>query len=281
LVIGGLGGSGTRLVAEIARRLRIFIGVHLNNANDNLWFTLLLKRPSVREPAHKNDAHAALDLLTKAMTSGVRLTRPERQLIRAAVSETPRPHDQKRLRHWARTLKRRPNPDSERHVGWGWKEPNSHVFLDHLDDHFPRLRYIHVLRNGLDMAISKNQRQIGNWHRYFGVPAPPPGGPSPAAALHFWCVANQRAISFAGSLGSRFLCVNYDELCLDPARELPPLLSFIAGDMGAGQMHQLAGLMKPRSIGRHKELDLSCFDPADLAVVEDLGFPITPSRRDG
>ena len=45
--IGGLGGSGTRVVAQILRDVGIFMGTDLNGANDNLWFTLLFKRPKI------------------------------------------------------------------------------------------------------------------------------------------------------------------------------------------------------------------------------------------
>ena len=81
LVIGGLSAAGagheTRY-AEIAKRLGVFIGTDLNTANDNLWFTLLLKRPSVRAPGGSDLAGASLDVLTKAMTGGEQLARDER-----------------------------------------------------------------------------------------------------------------------------------------------------------------------------------------------------------
>ena len=44
IVIGGVGGSGTRVLAEILRSLDIFIGNDLNESLDNLTYTLLFKR---------------------------------------------------------------------------------------------------------------------------------------------------------------------------------------------------------------------------------------------
>src|SRR6266550_6138718 len=44
VAIGGVGGSGTRLVAEILRHLGYYMGRDLNEASDNLWFTLLFRR---------------------------------------------------------------------------------------------------------------------------------------------------------------------------------------------------------------------------------------------
>ena len=45
LVIGGLGGSGTRVVAEIVLAQGWYLGQDLNRARDNLLFSLLFKRP--------------------------------------------------------------------------------------------------------------------------------------------------------------------------------------------------------------------------------------------
>jgi hypothetical protein len=44
VIIGGVGGSGTRLIAQMLKELGFYLGSDLNSANDNLWFTLLFKR---------------------------------------------------------------------------------------------------------------------------------------------------------------------------------------------------------------------------------------------
>ena len=44
IVIGGVGGSGTRLIAQILKELGYHLGNYLNLSEDNLWFTLLFKR---------------------------------------------------------------------------------------------------------------------------------------------------------------------------------------------------------------------------------------------
>ena len=49
LVIGGLGGSGTRVVADILLAQGWYLGQDLNRAKDNLLFTLLFKRPYWRK----------------------------------------------------------------------------------------------------------------------------------------------------------------------------------------------------------------------------------------
>ena len=47
IAVGGVGGSGTRLVARLLRDLGFFLGADLNESEDTLWFTHLFKRREV------------------------------------------------------------------------------------------------------------------------------------------------------------------------------------------------------------------------------------------
>jgi hypothetical protein len=51
VVVGGVGGSGTGLVAEILRMLRFDTGHNLNRPLDDRWFALLFRQPRVPELA--------------------------------------------------------------------------------------------------------------------------------------------------------------------------------------------------------------------------------------
>ena len=53
VVIGGVGGSGTRLIAQCLKETGFHIGTDLNVANDNLWFTLLFKRIEILASSEK------------------------------------------------------------------------------------------------------------------------------------------------------------------------------------------------------------------------------------
>ncbi|MCX6279657.1 MAG: hypothetical protein NT004_16405, partial [Bacteroidetes bacterium] len=44
VVVGGVGGSGTRVIAEILSLLNFYLGNDLNGPNDFLLYTLLFKR---------------------------------------------------------------------------------------------------------------------------------------------------------------------------------------------------------------------------------------------
>lgn len=276
LVIGGLGGSGTRVLAEIARDLGVHLGHDVSRALDNQTVTLLLKRPSRRREATATRTHASLDLLTKLSTTDDRLTPSERLHVIRAAAERARPHKRSWLARRAWMALRRDRMPEVVPIDWGWKEPNSHILLDLLDRHYPQLRYIHVIRHGLDMALSGNTNQLRNWHWVFDLPAPPTAGRPPAReALRFWCLANTRALELGAALGPRFLAVRFDDLCERPAEVVPQVVDFIAGDVDSDTLARLIRLPRPpESTGRFHSLDLASLDTADLATVEELGFRI-------
>jgi len=47
IIIGGFGGSGTRVIAEILKSCDYNIGIDINKANDDLSFTFFFKTPKI------------------------------------------------------------------------------------------------------------------------------------------------------------------------------------------------------------------------------------------
>src|SRR3972149_1061765 len=208
VAIGGVGGSGTRVGAEILIHLGFYMGKDLNSANDNLWFTLLFKRPRwFLENSEKNESQIVkgLSIFEKAMT-----------LIRSK------------------------KPDTSRYIGWGWKEPNTHIYIELLDKYFQNLKYIHLIRHGIDMAYSSNQSQVYNWGTMFGIKADDPSTPLPKLSLKYWNKANRRAMDFGYKLlRERFLVVNFDKLCTNPWCEIERLIDFLGIDPKHINIHEL------------------------------------------
>jgi len=174
VAIGGIGGSGTRVVAEILKRCGFYMGSDLNHSNDNLWFTLLLKRASwfIRKSAgDESDIHRGITLFHKAMLGQSYSARDLAFLLQATLDIAAHGHDhiQSGKGWWAfqraqNILKARGGSAAT----WGWKEPNTHIFIQYLEHHFHHMKYIHLIRNGLDMAFSQNQAQLFNWGRRKG-----------------------------------------------------------------------------------------------------------------
>ena len=156
------------------------------------------------------------------------------------------------------------------------KEPNSHIYLNELSAHYPGMKYIHVIRNGLDMAYSSNQAQLHNWGDLFGIALTPSTSSRQRAqkSLEFWIRANAQAMERGRNLlGERFLLVNYDDLCLNPKPQIQRMCGFGGSDCSRQEIETLVRI--PRigaSLGRFRTQDLSIFDPHQIDTVRSLGF---------
>ena len=147
IVIGGVGGSGTRAVIEVLRRLGIYTGSELNQAGDNEWFTLLCKLPRWKDD-ETDSIMRSFDLLERAM-QGMLRSDPQRTERRSPKLSTVARLGSSRgdlldsmSEAWLRTvsssLLRSRHMVPEGAPKWGWKEPNSHIFLARAADVFRR-----------------------------------------------------------------------------------------------------------------------------------------------
>ncbi len=272
IVIGGLGGSGTRLVVSLLRQMGVVFGGELNESLDNLWFSLLFVRRTI---LLKSDAE--LDrlfwLFANAMRHGVEVSADLRARLKEARETDRRPVlPPELLQQASESLLRSPAAD-RRHVHWGWKEPNSHILLPQLDRAFPQMKFVYVVRNGLDMAFSENQNQL----RYLWgeLMLGSPVEPTPGNALKYWIAAHRRVQGFQERLGDRIHFLNFDRLCAEPELELERLREFCSIPISRKQMSELAASIRaPATTGRFRQCDLSQFDDEDIAFVREMGFEV-------
>lgn len=287
IAIGGVGGSGTRVIAQILRGAGVYLGGDLNEALDNRWFTLLFKRPTWYEHSVQcagRPFRRAVGVFAEVMHTGpAGAVRGLPVLLAAALDLSRTGHDRERFARgsWPfRRVARALTGPVPREPRWGWKEPNTHLFLPELAAALPDLRYLHVVRHGLDMAFSENQNQLFNWGHLFGLDYPEQPAERAAASLAFWVAANERAIRAGRDLlGDRFAVVNLDELWRDARSGVARLLATCDLDVDPAALDRLAQLPRqPDTIGRHRDKDLSRFAPSDLAALRRLGFrPGDPS----
>jgi hypothetical protein len=171
-------------------------------------------------------------------------------------------------------LLRYPGFGKRSYIGWGWKEPNSYLILNDLADNFPKLKFIHTIRHGADMAFSKNQRQLRAWGNLFEIPHPEKERPE--SSLKFWVRANRSVADIGRNLGGdSYLQVNFDQLCQNPGKIIDDIIAFL--DVSPNKADYQAALelpKKPPSLGRYKEHDLTELDSEDLAGLKEFGFRI-------
>jgi hypothetical protein len=298
VAIGGVGGSGTRVIAGFLRELGFYIGHDLNAASDNLWFTLLLARSNWFAKSRKDEIFEALAIFERVMTGQPDLKRKDLHfLMQAAIDMTFFEY-----LHWAQTpvkrIVKKISPlrwvltmawsvqrilsmtgsrvlDFSFYTGWGWKEPCTYNYVEHLGEYFEQVKYIHVMRNGLDMAYSDNQGHLIAWGPVFGIHVPASAALWPAASLDYWITANEVTLERGMRLlGDRFLVINFDQLCLEPRKQVETLVEFLELKPDPAKLDRLCGLCKaPRSIGRYLKYDTK-FRPGAIGAVRRLGFAV-------
>ena len=281
-VIGGLGGSATRVYAALLQHAGLHMGGYLNSARDNLFVTLLLKR-RYELLEDRRLALRALGLLEKKLARGGRMTLAEHAMLwRVARDVSLRGHSyQGHGRGWwawqaaLRVARSRP-PQLEGSRGWGFKEPNTHVFLEALAERFEGVRFMYVVRHGLDMAFSGNVAQLHAWGGHFGVALPRDAEELPRAQLDYWIAATERAIETGTRLlGERFVVMRYDEFTTDPRPQLERLGAWLDVDPACFDDPVALEWARPSSSqGRYKDRGLEGFTSDQLRRVEALGFTV-------
>lgn len=241
VAIGGVGGSGTGVVAQLVANMGLFIGDTLNRSNDNLTFIKSRQLLSIE------------DEQLRRLTIANELAQFEQRMVTGF------------LRHGEGYYR-----------NWGWKVPGQFHILAHTAEYFPELKYVHVMRHGLDMAFSKNRNQLRNWGPMMGVT--PLTDDDPVAVLEYWVLANEKALELGRRLlGERFHVLNYDRLCREPEDSVRTLAEFVLGETpGAEELERLCEVVSsPPTVNRYQQHNvLELFPTESLDRVRAMGFDI-------
>ena len=220
LIIGATGGSGTRVVARIAQRAGYNLGTYLNEANDALAF----------RPFHDRWINRFLE----AENRNANLAGPELDRIARDFQVALARHGQL--------------GGAGSH--WGWKAPRSIYLLPFFHAQFPGLKFIHVVRDGRDMAFSKNQNQLRKHgarvlsrdERWFNR--------GPVRSILLWAKVNLHAAEFGETqLRQKYLTIRFEDLCGEPVETTSRILRFLDADLDSESIAQ-AEIAAPLSIGR-------------------------------
>ena len=288
VVVGALGGSGTRSLATALDSLGIYVGASLNRAHDNLWFTLLCKRPhwlpdKLAGERPSPEIVRSLRVLEALMT-GAPLDRDQLGVLgEAAADMAAWGHDgmgaMADARAFGLAVQALKRPPPEELAWWGWKEPNSHLVLPELIATFPDLRYVHVLRHPLDMAYSGNKMQMRIWGPAFGIPVPDDEAQWPNAQLRWWLASTRRAVAAGAQLGERFQLLRFEEFCAKPARGLGRLCDAFGIDATRRQLRAAAEhVSMPSSAGRWRDHGTADLDPDLVREAGEYGFEVPATR---
>lgn len=274
VIVGGIGGSGTRLVADILLKCGFFIGDDLNSSMDDLRFTALFKRgklwPIIE---HCDECLLALEVYltsrgqhySTSAGNGGHLSRVD-MLAKQITSENAWVESDSLALRWKALAK-----IEERKRRWGWKEPNSHIFSAFLLQALPNARFIFVTRDGRDMAFSRNQAQLKVWgphllKRRVDVD-------NPADALDYWMAVHARMLAIRGIAPSRVLILKFESLFFDKVSTRNKLVDFL-GDVEEKKIKDLLNALRPpASIGRHKTHEKINLKRAQTQMLREYGYP--------
>ena len=289
VVIGGVGGSGTRVLFQLLKELGFYLGRDLNPNGDNLWFTILFKRPACFETVSKQEPPQIRRMLQIFHKLMYRTTGSDNRENRLSIEEGALFFDaaqqyyhqlkpssaMSRAEERMEKLTQYEEVDFSRFTGWGWKEPNSFIYLKHLSRYFKGLKFIQVIRHGLDMAFAK-RNQYRFWAPLFQLDRQEGWKNSSVAfkKMEYWCAANRYAVEQGKQcLGERFMLVNFDTLCLQPEQTIRQLLAFLKIDKPESQCENLFNIPQvPPSMGRYKSEDISFFTDRHRRVLHEFGF---------
>jgi Sulfotransferase family len=272
IVIGGIGGSGTRLVTQILKQEGVLFTGDMNEELDNLWFSLLFVRRSiVLKPPE--EIKRLIWLFINAMRKGLLIPDELVPLLDEAARYDRGPALRKSVLEAARQSISESRKDQSMYHFWGWKQPNTHVLVPLLAHCLPQMKYIYVLRNGLDMAFSDNQNQL----KYFWGDLLLDGDidPSPRNSLRYWIASYKRICSDRVLLGRRLYILDFDSLCKNPIEQIQRLNEFLGLDVNADKLNAIARtIVVPSSVGRHQNHDCRQLCLEDINFVRNLGFDI-------
>lgn len=241
IIVGGIGGSGTRLVVEILRVAGGYMG-RVNASNDSRYMGTFIRRwlriylAGIDQWKTSGDPEAMIEFFHECLG----------RHVENLPSDAP---------------------------FWGWKNPPNIFLLPFLQRHCSGMRFIHVIRDGRDMAFSKNQYDLRNygdlilkedavlrfWNRIWRLfPRIVPYDPKRAIAL--WSAANTAAWEYGQTvLGDRYLLVSYENLCSDARAQVSRICRFV-GRPQAPLETAVAQVKEPQTIGRWRDYDRDTLD---------------------
>ena len=267
LIVGGVGGSGTRAVVAILQNAGVYMGSYNNVANDNLHFARLISDHPDNWKRPYSDLQLGLNTFHRLYFGQTLFPRH----IACIYSFARQPRLKQTWLLIRRSHDVRTPINSIYH--WGFKNPSTCFFLPQLTEHYPECKYIHVIRHGLDMAFSSNTIQLLNWGPEFGLESHD-GHFTAQQQLDFWKSANQFSIQTCRRLiPDRHYILNFDRLCTYPEAEIDKLFAFLELKPSTA-IAELTALVKlPSSTGRYKN-HLKLFTSEQIQAVRDFGFEV-------
>lgn len=243
--------SGSRVLAALLQGQGVFMGAELNGSLDALPFLPFVERVVM-------DHHPAFDCLREADA----LPGPVVAALAAALD--------------AHLVGHRPGQP------WGWKLCETVYALPILARAFPGARFVHLLRDGRDVAFSDHvSPELPFWRRVqFGTDAlrawqgmglrhvDYERQPHLFNAQH-WQESVRLARGYGAMLGPAFREIRYEDLCADPVAEGRALMRWLGAAADEDALSALAAQVTRGAVGRHRR-EAAWKQRAVLRIIEPM-----------
>jgi hypothetical protein len=234
--------SGSRLLAEAIESLGVFMGASLNESRDSLPLVPFVERVIL-------DHHPDFDRL-RGRPAGWDGPTCGDDALDAVLVEALRGH------FGSRPLDTAP---------WGWKLCESVWAVPVLERVFPGCRYIHLVRDGRDVAFCDHVApDTPLWKKvFFGTDRIAAFRGGRMGVRHYrrrshvfnaqhWLSSVSLGRSYAAMLGARCLEVRYEKLCLDFPAEICRVADFLGLAPDRDAIDPLAARVSTAAIGKHQ-----------------------------
>lgn len=241
VVIGAHGGSGTRVLPRALRLAGFWMGSWVNPRTEDAMSTrFFLQRYFEQAMADEPAQRVELERLFRALIRGHRV--------------------------------RMPDPSS----AWGWKNPRSMWVIPFLARLYPGMRFIHLVRDGRDVALSKNLnllRKHGTWLLGEQSPEADPV----RSQLRLWALGNAIAARDGKRLlGNNYLHLSYEALCWAPRETLARMYDHVGQSVSRPMLDRAQQLVvPPNSINAWRNSEHECLhqpNPEIRAVLRRFGY---------
>lgn len=138
------------------------------------------------------------------------------------------------------------------------------------DSIFPGLRFLHLVRDGRDMAFSANQNQLAR-HGATVLGAAWDGRALPERSIALWAKVNRLAAWYGKHvLGQRYRAIRFEDLCLEPEKVGKKILEFLGLEPSFG--FQAGEIVKPpSSLRRYLTQDMRMVAKLERIAADVLG----------
>lgn len=274
ILVIGMHRSGTRLVVELLAKLGVFMGADRQADSESVTFLLI----------NEGILHQCGAFWSEPMAAHFMLAQPEAvEQIAAHVRQTLAAQFERYAGPgaWHR------EPNAGAWPVFGWKDPRNTFTLPVWKRLFPRLRTIHVVRHGVDVAASLARRHSAALRAATGAAVPAAltvirdhalgilssrRGWTLAEALTMWEQYVEKAREESATLGERAVEIRYEDLLTRPEDTIPSLAKLCGVPVPASLAPFVDGLRPDRAFAFRRSAELCVFADSVRDVLERYGY---------